>query len=1063
MTDCPGLEALEEWVASAAPSPELVRHLEECAACRARSTTIREDHRLLADLIDAAATSTPASAATPAAIAPPEIDGYDVLAELHRGGQGVVFRAKQLSTGRDVALKVLLDGTLATPLQLARFEREIAAVVGLRHPNIVTVYDRGETRDGRRWFTMELVDGVTLDRFAEARRTERWSARAATEFFLKIVAAVHHAHQRGVIHRDLKPGNVLVDAAGEPRVLDFGLAKAIGDETGAAAGAVTRPGWFLGTLAYASPEQLRGEPDQVDVRSDVYSLGVLLFELVVGGLPYRVDGSLAEVVRTILESEPRIPRDLDDELAAILRRALAKDPERRYESARDLGRDLERWLRGEAVEAKRGRLGYLVRTIVRRHKLRFAAASTVLLVVVAAAIVSTTAWRRAVRDAEKRTRVDGFVQRMFSSLDPESARGRTVTVREVLAAAAAELDGEAVGEPEVEAELRQTIGRACASVGQIDDAAHHFERALALLRSVRPAIDLDVAATMTDLANACFLRGELARAEQLDRDALAWLERQPDVDPATLAVALKNLGQLRAARGDAVSAESMFRRAIDLWRRVGKGDEIVRSLTALGQLEGEQGRFDEAEAHLKEAHAISAGLGAPKLLKQAETAFELGVVASRRDPLDDARASLEEALRIDRQLLDESDPEVLVTKTELALVVSAQEGVAAAAELRRTIEAALPTLAGKELFSAARVQSGLGLLALEAGELAVAEERQRAAVALYDRLVGRVHRSSGVERANLGWVLLARGRVADAERTLRDAFAIQKELALGDEVDVATTLRFLAWTELERGDLAEAEGFARDALAIVQRKLDDGDRRTRDSRCALAWILHRKGDDAAAEKLLRDCVTSDESDESDETARADRMLAEVLRTLGRNDEAEHRYRAALEAQRKRAGAQSLDLATTLDVFGWFLVERRRLDEAGPLLEEALATRRARFGGDHPLLAWSLNNVGAWHYFRRELDLARQCFEESVAMGRRVAAASDPALGTWIGNLAALAYQDGDLAKSEPLLLEAHQIARAAGAAHQLEAKRLAATLAELYRKRGDRPRAAEFEAEAQSR
>ncbi len=1063
MAKCPGIEALEEYVAAATPAVELHRHVETCDDCRTRSAAIRADNRLLADIGAAARASKHVAPAAPepAPIARPEVDGYRVLAELHRGGQGVVFAAIQLSTGRKVALKVLLDGTLATALQLARFEREIATVVGLRHPNIVTVYDRGETRDRRRYFTMELVEGVALDRFAQARREESWSARAATEFFLKIIAAVHYAHQRGVIHRDLKPGNVLVDANGEPRVLDFGLAKAIADDPATTPEAVTRAGWFLGTLAYAAPEQLRGDPGLVDVRSDVYSLGVLLFELVVGGLPYRVDGALADVVQSILEREPEIPRDLDDELAAILRRALAKDAERRYESARDLGRDLERWLRGEAVEAKRGRFGYLLRTMVRRHKLRFAAAATVLLVVVAAAVVSTTAWRRAVRDADKRTRIDLFVQRMFSSLDPERARGRIVSVREVLDAAAAELDHEEIGEPEVEAALRTVIGRACASVGQLDDAARHFERALALNGELHPSINIAVASSMTDLANTCFLRGDLTRAEELDTKVVEWLERQPDADPSLLAIALKNLAQVRAARGDSAAAEPMFRRAIELWRRVGTTDEIVRSLTALGQLEAAQGRVDEAERHLGEAHSISVAQGAPKLLKVAETASELATLARKRGRLDAARDGFEEAHSVYGRLLGDTSPDALVALTELANVVSAQEGPAAAAALRAQAKALLPAIEGTASFAVARVQSGLGVLALAAGDPVDAEERLRAALVIYDGLVGRNHASTAIVLSNLGSALLARGRLEEAASVANEALAIQRKLSALDPLDLASSLLRLAWIELERGAFDAAEPLAREAIAIHEERLDEEDVHSRHGRATLAWILHRKGDEAAAEESLQECVSAQAGD--DELARAQRMLAEVLRARGLPDEAEPLYRAALALQRERAGDQSLDLAMTLDNFGWFLIERHRFAEAGPLLQEALATRRARFGGEHALLAWSLNNVGAWHFFRNESEPARQCFEEAVAIGRHVVRPDDPALGTWVGNLAALAQQRGDLATAEPLLLEAHQIVAAARGPHDVETRRLAGALANLYRGLSRPDLAAKFAAEAAAR
>jgi len=330
------------------------------------------------------------------------IAGYQLLEELHRGGQGVVYKAIQLGTKRCVALKVMLEGPFASEATRRRFEREVELAASLRHPSIVTILDSGVS-EGRFYFAMEYIDGLRLDRYLAKSRP---SLHDILTLFEKICAAVNYAHQRGVIHRDLKPPNILVDEAAEPHILDFGLAKPArqADPEGSTLRGLSTAGQLLGTVAYMSPEQTVGSQD-VDVRSDVYSLGVVFYEALLGELPYSVEGPLGEVLRRILEDEPRRPRDLrngsrfgqllNDELETILLKALDKDPARRYQTAGELGRDLRRLLDGEPIEAKPAGGLYVLRKMLRRYRLQAGIAFAAFTTLVVCLVLFATLWRKA--------------------------------------------------------------------------------------------------------------------------------------------------------------------------------------------------------------------------------------------------------------------------------------------------------------------------------------------------------------------------------------------------------------------------------------------------------------------------------------------------------------------------------------------------------------------------------------------------------------------------------------------------------------------------------------------
>ncbi|MEM9064747.1 MAG: serine/threonine-protein kinase [Planctomycetota bacterium] len=564
-----------------------------------------DDDALLADLGDALRSDEDNKPP------PPNFPGYEVEGEISRGGQGVVYLAYHPKTKRRVAIKTLLTRTVEGAKQLARFEREVELVAALRHPGIVTLYDSGVTEEVVPYLVMEYIEGERIDR-ALRPALESGNRNRIVEAVALVCDAIGAAHQRGIIHRDLKPSNVLFDTDGRPRVVDFGLARET--ETPTAADGVTLEGEFVGTLVYSTPEQVSGGEHLVDVRTDVYALGLLAYQLLLGRLPYDIGGSLAELVDAISHQEPVRPRKLDQaisaDLEAVVLKSLSKSQESRYPSAQAFGDDLRAAISGLPVNARRHDRRYLLRKTLWRHRYAVATASFIVLLIAASAIATGVLYYRAERArqlelAAKESEIslsEAWVTSV-SAVNRETSDANISTVDELLDEMSLIIEEQLAGQPERLAEVRAALGRAYLGQNETAKARARLEASLSLLHEIPEVSDQELAEAEHALATAVFDDGDYAEAERLRRSALDRYLSSVGSDSPQVAEARLLLGVSLLESRQLAAARAEFEASLELRRRLFGDDseEVANSLNSLARCAAAEGNDEEAATLAAEA------------------------------------------------------------------------------------------------------------------------------------------------------------------------------------------------------------------------------------------------------------------------------------------------------------------------------------------------------------------------------------------------------------------------------------------------------------------------------
>ncbi len=626
---------------------------------------------------------------------------YRILGVLGRGGMGTVYLAEQHGPDRRVALKVLHGGALDDPESRALFRREIRALALLEHPGIASLYTTGTTGDGVPFFAMELVEGQALDDWWRGRggpsATSSEEIRRRIDVFLQICDAVAYAHAKGVIHRDLKPSNVFVrerDGEDEVKVLDFGLAR-ISDAEGGVRSRVTERGTLRGTVPYMSPEQLAGDSDAVDARSDVYALGVLLYELLSGAHPHRAeDLSSFELPGRILR-EPARPisrswrgkRKIDADLATIVMKALEREPVRRYQTVQALEDDLRRWRTGQPIAARPASTAYQLHKMIQRNRLGFGLVALGLLVVIGGAIglavlASHLAAERdrANREAElARTSAQAFSRVLFRSLPSEGLA--RLDDPEAVITIVNEIVGKWEGDPNGEIDLLRTAGLAVFESGLFEAGIRFVERALEIEKETSPL--WSTRGTAMVLGEMYQRAGRPTEAEELFRkivdDLRSWPEPLP---PRTIGYSLENLGCALRDLGRLAEAQGLLEEALRLYAGEPVPSPVLLGSVhdSLGNLFLERGDLVRAEEELRLSLRIRDGDSAANHPQFLQSLHDLGRTLLRRGKLDEAEPMLRRALAGREAKLGSTHPDTAATLAALAELETARGHLVAARE-----------------------------------------------------------------------------------------------------------------------------------------------------------------------------------------------------------------------------------------------------------------------------------------------------------------------------------------------------------------------------------------------
>jgi eukaryotic-like serine/threonine-protein kinase len=853
------------------------------------------------------------------------IGAYQVLKRIGHGGMGDVFLAVRADDQyrKRVAIKLLRYG-MDSEQVIARFRYERQILASLDHPNIGRLFDGGTTKGGLPYFVMEYIEGQSIHTYCDANKL---TTVERLQLFQKVCSAVHYAHQNLIVHRDIKPGNILVTSDGTPKLLDFGIAKLLNPELYAHSMQPITINLHPMTPDYASPEQVKGQA--VTTVSDVYSLGVLLYELLTGHRPYRVQNfTPQEIERVVCHQEPekpstavnrcedivtadgaakttltpesvsktregqpdRLRRKLEGDLDNIVLMAMRKEPNRRYISVEQFSEDIRRHLQGRPVIARQDTFSYRAGKFIKRNRVSVTVAVAFFVLLIASAFAITIQSVRASRERDKAKQVSTFLVDLFKVSNPSESRGNTITAREILDKGAEKIDGELQDQPEAQAMMMQTIGEVYISLGLFDSAIPLLERALKIRQEIFGNEDLTVAQSLNNLGVAKYRKADYGEAESLLREALRIRRKLLGNEHRDVAEALNGLGLVLFDLDRNTEAESLYREGLAMQRKLlgSEHQDYAMGLNNLGLALYSQGEYAEAERMIKESLAIHRKVLGNEHNSVALNLSNIATTLQRQGKDTEAEEYFREAITINRKMLGDHHRELGAPLNGLAFVMINQGNFAEAEKLFREALAIFTNAVGEENPSVATVTDNLGFTLYSEGKYEEAGVMYRKALAMYRKVLGEENGSATRCMIKIAELHCDKGEYATAESLLNRVQQIHQKIYPQGHSDIAAPLLLLGRIAITGSKPQDAEKMVREALQIRKNTLPAGSYLIANAESALGECLAEQKRFEEAEPILVESflyIKSKRAEKSKDVERARNRLFKLYQSWGKPDKA----------------------------------------------------------------------------------------------------------------------------------------------------------------------------------